>query len=115
MASECLFCRMLDGEIPSDRVFENERIYAFRDINPQAPSHILVIPRKHIASLNELDEEDTALMGELLSVGARIARQEGLADKGFRSVINTGEQSGQSVHHIHLHILGGRDLNWPPG
>lgn len=115
MASDCLFCRMLDGEIPSDKVFEDERVYAFRDINPQAPTHILVIPRKHIASLNELGEEDTALMGELISAGARIARQEGLADQGYRSVINTGEQGGQSVHHIHLHILGGRALNWPPG
>lgn len=115
MASDCLFCRMLDGEIPSDKVFENERVYAFRDINPQAPTHILVIPRRHIASLNELGEADTALMGELLSVGAHIARQEGFADKGYRSVINTGDHGGQSVHHIHLHILGGRALNWPPG
>lgn len=115
MASDCLFCRMLDGEIPSDTVFENERIYAFRDINPQAPTHILVIPRKHISSLNGLEEEDTGLMGELLSAGARIARQEGLADQGYRSVINTGEHGGQSVHHIHLHILGGRALAWPPG
>ncbi|MEX1197693.1 MAG: histidine triad nucleotide-binding protein [Pseudohongiellaceae bacterium] len=115
MASDCLFCRILDGEIPSDTVFENERVYAFRDISPQAPSHILVIPRKHIASLNELGEEDTALMGELISAGAHVARQEGLEGKGYRSVINTGEHGGQSVHHIHLHILGGRPLDWPPG
>lgn len=115
MASDCLFCRIVDGDIPSDRVFENERIIAFRDVNPQAPTHILVIPRKHIASLNELGSDDTALMGELLSAGARIARDEGLAEQGFRSVINTGEHGGQSVHHIHLHILGGRALEWPPG
>ncbi len=115
MASECLFCRMLEGEIPSEKVFEDDQVYAFRDINPQAPTHILVIPRKHISSLDELTEAEAPLMGRLMTAGANIARQEGLSDKGYRSVINTGEHGGQSVHHIHLHIMGGRPLNWPPG
>jgi len=115
MASDCLFCRMLEGEIPSEKVFEDDQVFAFRDINPQAPSHILVIPRKHIASLDELDDRDAPLMGRLMAAGAQIARQEGLSAKGYRSVINTGEHGGQSVHHIHLHILGGRALSWPPG
>lgn len=115
MASDCLFCRILEGEIPSEKVFEDEQVFAFRDISPQAPTHILVIPRKHITSLNELDDSDAPLMGRLVAAGAEIARQKGLSGQGYRCVINTGEHGGQSVHHIHLHLLGGRSLSWPPG
>lgn len=115
MTNDCLFCRILAGEIPADKVYEDEQVFAFRDINPQAPTHILVIPRRHIASLTDLEPDDSALMGHLLQTGARIARDEGLGEQGFRSVVNTGEHGGQSVFHIHLHILGGRQLDWPPG
>ena len=115
MANDCLFCRILAGEIPADKVYEDENVFAFRDINPQAPTHILVIPRRHIASLTDLEADDAELMGHVLHTGARIAREEGLGEQGFRSVINTGEHGGQSVFHIHLHILGGRQLDWPPG
>jgi len=115
MASDCLFCKIVAGDIPSDRVYADDHVYAFRDVNPQAPTHILVIPRKHISSINEADDSDEALLGKLLLCGQRIAVQEKLADAGFRFVINTGEHGGQSVFHIHLHVIGGRQLSWPPG
>lgn len=114
-ASDCLFCKILAGEIPSETVYSDELVYAFRDINPQAPTHILIIPRKHIGSMNEAAAEDEAVLGQLLLTGARIAEQEGIAADGFRYAINTGEHGAQSVHHIHLHVLGGRQLGWPPG
>lgn len=115
MASECLFCRIMAGEIPSERVYQDEELYAFRDINPVAPTHILVIPRKHITSLAEAGDEDEALLGRMMLCGRRLAAEEGLNDEGYRCVINTGEHGGQSVFHIHLHVLGGRGFSWPPG
>jgi histidine triad (HIT) family protein len=110
----CLFCKIMAGEIPSKKVFEDDRAYAFRDINPQAPTHILVVPRKHIGSLAEADTEDQELLGYLHLVAARIAGSEGLAG-GFRTVINTGSDGGQTVDHLHIHLLGGRPMHWPPG
>lgn len=110
----CLFCKIIAGEIPSKKVFEDQCIYAFRDINPQAPTHVLVIPRKHFASLNDLGAEDEALLGQLHLTAAKIAKTEGLAS-GFRTVINTGSDGGQTVDHLHVHLLGGRPMAWPPG
>ncbi len=111
--SDCLFCRIARGEIPAAKVAENEHCLAFRDIAPQAPVHVLVIPRTHIASLEQA--EDPALLGALLAMAREVARAEGLSAKGYRCVINTGVDGGQTVHHLHLHVLGGRGLKWPPG
>lgn len=110
----CLFCRIIAGEIPATKVYEGDDCIAFRDINPQAPTHILVIPRRHIASINEMTADDEILVGHVIRVCGEIAKQENLAD-GFRTVINTGADAGQTVFHIHAHVLGGRDLMWPPG
>jgi histidine triad (HIT) family protein len=110
----CLFCKIIAGEIPSKAIFQDDLTYAFRDINPQAPSHVLVVPRKHIASLAESGPEDENLLGHLHLVAARIAASEGLSD-GFRTVINTGPDGGQTVDHLHVHLLGGRSMHWPPG
>jgi histidine triad (HIT) family protein len=112
---DCIFCKIVSGAIPAARVFEDDRAVAFRDINPHAPTHALVIPRAHIASLSEATEEDEALLGHLLRVAARVAHEEGHAEGGYRTVINTGADSGQSVFHIHVHVLAGRTLTWPPG
>jgi histidine triad (HIT) family protein len=112
---DCLFCRIIAGEIPADIVHKDDRSLAFRDINPQAPTHILVIPREHIESLDEAGQRDEATLGHLLRVAARLANQEGLSESGYRTVVNTGAGAGQSVFHLHLHVLGGRQLNWPPG
>ena len=108
-----LFAKILRGEIPADKVYENEFVFAFRDIAPQAPVHILVIPKSPIACF--ADADDAALMGELMLAVGVIARQEGIADDGFRVVINNGARANQTVFHLHVHLLGGRDLNWPPG
>jgi histidine triad (HIT) family protein len=110
----CLFCRIIAGEIPSKMVFEDDVTYAFRDINPQSPTHVLVVPRKHIASLAEATAEDEGLLGYLHLIAARIAISEELGN-GFRTVINTGADGGQTVDHLHVHLLGGRSLHWPPG
>ncbi|MDH7942402.1 histidine triad nucleotide-binding protein [Pseudohongiella sp. SYSU M77423] len=115
MTSQCLFCRIIAGEIPSTRVYQDEHVYAFRDISPVAPTHILVIPRKHIASVADAEDGDCELMGSLLLAARRIAKEEGLSEGGYRLVINTGDDGGQTVHHLHLHILGGRQMQWPPG
>jgi len=115
MTSQCLFCRIAAGEIPSQEVFSDELVYAFRDINPVAPDHILVIPRKHLHSINDATAQDEALLGRLLLTARTIVAEQGLAEDGYRLVINTGENGGQTVFHIHLHILGGRHLSWPPG
>ena len=112
---DCIFCKIVAGEIPAAKVYEDERAVAFRDINPQAPTHALVIPRAHVASLNEASEADEALLGHLLLVAARVAREEGHSEGGYRTVINTGAQAGQTVFHVHVHLLGGRSLAWPPG
>jgi histidine triad (HIT) family protein len=110
----CLFCKIIAGEIPSKMVFQDDLTYAFRDINPQAPTHVLVVPRKHIASLAEAQAEDEGLLGYLQLIAARIAASEALTE-GFRTVINTGPDGGQTVDHLHIHLLGGRSMHWPPG
>jgi histidine triad (HIT) family protein len=110
----CLFCKIIAGEIPSKKVFEDDLTYVFRDIGPQAPTHVLVVPRKHITSLAHAAEEDRELLGHLHWVAAKIAEQEGLK-KGFRTVINIGPDGGQTVDHLHIHLLGGRSMTWPPG
>jgi len=112
---KCLFCRILAREIPAEIIHEDDRTVVIRDINPQAPTHVLVIPREHIESLDEASRADEALLGHLLRVAARIANEAGLADSGYRTVINNGAGAGQSVFHLHVHLLGGRALNWPPG
>jgi histidine triad (HIT) family protein len=113
--SDCLFCKILEGEIPASVIYEDDRLVAFNDVNPQAPLHALVVPRRHIASLNDLTPEDDALVGEMIRRGAAIARERGFADRGFRTVFNTNPEAGQTVFHIHLHVLGGRKFTWPPG
>jgi histidine triad (HIT) family protein len=109
----CIFCRIARGEIPAKMVANGKDIVAFRDLNPQAPVHILVIPKKHVASLD--DASDSDLLGRMLALAAAIARQEGSAKSGYRTVINTGKDGGQSVDHLHIHLLGGRHMTWPPG
>ncbi len=113
--SECLFCALASGDIPADIVLSDDDVVAFRDITPQAPVHVLVIPRAHHANVADLATADPALTGALLRAAGAVAAQEGIADSGYRIVTNTGEGAGQSVHHIHFHVLGGRDLAWPPG
>ena len=113
--NDCLFCRIVDGNLSADIVYENDSLIAFRDINPKAPTHILLIPRSHIATMNDLEDGDKALVGELFVAAARIAADEGLADDGYRVVMNCNAAAGQSVFHIHLHLLGGRLMTWPPG
>lgn len=112
---DCMFCRIVDGEIPAEIIYQSESAIAFRDINPQAPTHVLIIPRRHISTMNDLNSEDKELVGSLFLAAKEIAQQEGLADDGYRVVMNCGEEAGQSVFHIHLHLLAGRVLNWPPG
>ncbi|HET6413513.1 MAG TPA: histidine triad nucleotide-binding protein [Anaeromyxobacter sp.] len=113
--SDCLFCKIADGQIPAKVVHQDDDAVAFLDINPQAPTHFLVVPRKHIPTLNELVPEDDALLGRLARLAARLAAERGIAQDGFRVVINTNRGAGQSVFHVHLHVLGGRPLSWPPG
>ena len=113
--TDCLFCKLLAGGIPASIVYEDERVVAFRDINPQAPTHILVIPRRHIATLNDLGPDDDGLVGELVRRAAAIAREQGHAERGYRVVFNCNADAGQTVFHIHLHLVGGRKLGWPPG
>ena len=111
----CLFCRIVAGEVSADIVHQDERCVAFRDINPQAPVHVLVIPSEHIESLDDASQKDEALLGHLLRVAARVANAEELSETGYRTAINTGAGAGQSVFHLHLHVLGGRAFTWPPG
>ena len=113
--SDCLFCKILDGEIPCDKVYENEHVIAFRDLNPQAPTHVLVIPRKHISTVNDLSADDKNIVGEMMLAAQAVAKQEGIDDSGYRLIMNCNEGAGQTVFHIHLHVLGGRRMNWPPG
>jgi histidine triad (HIT) family protein len=112
---DCLFCKILKGQIPASIIYEDERLIAFKDINPQAPLHALIVPKRHIASLNELTAEDDELVGEMVRRAAAIANQQGYAERGFRTVFNTNAEAGQTVFHIHLHLLAGRGLTWPPG
>jgi len=111
----CLFCKIIAGEIPGEVVHQDEQCVVISDVNPQAPSHLLVIPREHLESLDDATQRDEALLGHLLRVGARMANSQGHADTGFRTVINTGAGAGQSVFHLHVHVLAGRAMNWPPG
>ncbi|HYY57663.1 MAG TPA: histidine triad nucleotide-binding protein [Pyrinomonadaceae bacterium] len=111
----CLFCRIVAGEIQADVVHSDELSIAFRDINPQAPVHLLVIPREHMDSLDDASQKDERQLGHLLRIAARVANEQGLSEGGYRTVINTGAGAGQSVFHLHVHVLGGRSLQWPPG
>ncbi len=113
--AHCPFCKVVSGEAAAKIVYKDDRLVAFRDINPQAPMHVLIVPRRHIASLNDLQPGDDALVGEMIRRAAALARDEGYAGRGYRTVFNCGAQAGQSVHHIHLHVLGGRAMTWPPG
>ena len=115
MSNNCIFCKIIAGEIPASKVFENNNVLAFRDINAASPEHILVIPKLHKASLNEFKLEDQSLLGELLLIVKQIAQDLGFSEKGYRTVINTGDHGGQTVHHLHLHLLAGRAHTWPPG
>lgn len=112
---DCIFCRIADGSLPANIVYEDEDVVAFRDINPVAPVHMLVIPRKHIASVNALEEQDALLAGKLLLTARRLAAELGFAENGFRLAMNTNQDAGQTVFHMHLHVLAGRYLAWPPG
>lgn len=115
MQQDCIFCKIAAKEIPVQPIYEDEQLIAFPDINPAAPVHVLIIPKKHIASILEIEPQDQIVMGQMLSAIKRIAEQVGLADEGFRVVMNTKENGGQTVHHLHCHILGGRAMTWPPG
>jgi len=113
--TDCLFCKMVAGEITPDTVYENEDVLAFRDINPQAPTHVLVVPKQHVATLNDLDKSNIHLVGKMMLAATAIAAQEGFAEQGYRTVMNCNTHGGQTVFHIHLHLLGGRAMRWPPG
>ncbi|QGU95504.1 HIT domain-containing protein [Clostridium bovifaecis] len=112
---ECIFCKIAKGEIPCKKVYEDDKVLSFEDINPKAPVHVLVIPKKHIESLNDLSEEDSYIMGHMMLVIKEIAKKVNIHDSGYRVAINCGKDGGQEVPHLHLHILGGKSLNWPPG
>ncbi|HVW77468.1 MAG TPA: histidine triad nucleotide-binding protein [Alloacidobacterium sp.] len=111
---DCLFCKIIAGSIPSKKVYEDDQVYAFADIDPKAPVHLLIVPRRHIASLAEAEEADAAVLGHIHIVAKKLAAQHHL-DKGYRTVINTGAEGGQTVSHLHLHVIGGRPMHWPPG
>ncbi len=113
--SDCIFCKMVSGEIQPDKVLETEDVLAFRDLNPQASTHVLVIPKRHISTLNDLEEGDAELIGKLYLAAKEVARREGLSEPGYRTVMNCNADAGQTVFHLHLHLLGGRSFGWPPG
>jgi len=113
--ADCLICKIIQRDIPARLVYEDDRVAAFDDINPQAPTHVLVVPKRHIATLNELSTEDDQLIGELMRRASAIAAERGLAAGGYRTVINTNRDAGQTILHIHVHLLGGRSMGWPPG
>jgi histidine triad (HIT) family protein len=113
--ADCLFCKIITREIPATIVYEDDRVLAFNDINPQAPTHVLVVPKRHIATLNDLTGDDDALVGEVVRRAAMLAQDRGVSAGGFRTVFNTNRDAGQTVFHIHLHLIGGRSLAWPPG
>ncbi|MCX7626505.1 MAG: histidine triad nucleotide-binding protein [Candidatus Sumerlaeaceae bacterium] len=113
--ADCLFCSIIEGKIPAQKVYEDDNCIAFRDIKPQAPTHILIVPRKHIPTLNDLVPDDAALVGRLFLAAKQIAASEGVAEAGYRTVFNCNAAAGQAVFHLHLHLLGGRNLGWPPG
>lgn len=113
--TDCLFCKIVSGDIPSTKVYENDYVYAFYDIEPQAPKHIIIIPKEHISSANEICEDNMLLVGRVFSAAAVIAKEQGFAESGYRIVNNCGKDGGQTVGHIHFHLLAGRNLGWPPG
>ena len=113
--TSCLFCRIIAGEIPSARVYEDDQLVAFNDINPQAPMHVLVVPKQHVATLNELEGDHDAVVGSMIRRAAAIAKERGFDESGYRTVFNCNAAAGQTVFHIHLHVLGGRTMTWPPG
>ena len=113
--ADCLFCKIVAGQVPATIVFQDDHLVAFKDITPRAPTHVLIVPRRHVASLNDLGADDDALVGEMVRAAAAIAREQGLADRGYRTVFNCNADAGQTVFHIHLHLLGGRTMAWPPG
>lgn len=113
--SDCLFCRISAGELDAELIYETDTVIGFRDINPQAPTHVLIVPRRHISTIDDLGETDAEIVGKLFLAARDIGRQEGVTDAGYRTVMNCNAAAGQTVFHIHLHLLGGRDLSWPPG
>jgi len=113
--SDCLFCKIIAGDIPAEKIYEDDHVFAFRDINPMAPLHALIIPKQHIATINDLEADHAGLMGQLFLAAKQIAKDEGYAEEGYRTVMNCGEAAGQTVFHVHLHLLAGRPLQWPPG
>jgi histidine triad (HIT) family protein len=113
--TDCIFCKIAAGEIPAEFIYEDDQVVGFRDLNPQAPTHVLLIPRRHIETLNDLRPEDEPLLGHLFTAAAEVAQREGLADNGYRTLINCNADGGQTVFHLHLHLLGGRRMGWPPG
>jgi len=112
---DCIFCKIINKEIPAKVAYEDDRVIAFHDINPQAPIHLLIVPKKHLASIMEIDDGDSLLLSDIFRVAQKLARENNLEEKGFRVVVNTGEEGGQTVNHLHFHLLGGRFLTWPPG
>lgn len=114
-ANDCLFCKIIAGDIPAEIIYRDDQVLAFRDINPRAPIHVLVIPQKHVDSLASVTEEQRDIMGKIMIVAREIAAAEGLSESGYRAVINVGLDGGQTISHLHLHLLGGRTLHWPPG
>ena len=115
MSEDCLFCKIAEGQIKSDVVYEDDDILAFKDINPKAPVHILFIPKKHIPTLNDASESDASLIGKIILKATDVAKEQGVADEGYRVVLNCNKNAGQEVFHVHIHLLGGRALTWPPG
>ena len=112
---DCLFCKIINGEIPSEKVYEDEYVYAFNDISPTAPVHVLIVPKKHISTINDINEEDCALIGRIYLCAKKIAKEKGIAEDGYRVVTNCNKMAGQTVFHIHFHLIGGRELGWPAG
>jgi len=113
--TDCIFCKIISGDIPGDIIYQDDDVLAFRDLNPQAPTHFLVIPKKHISTINDLQSEDAELVGKLYLAAKQVAKDEGIAESGYRAVMNCNAGAGQTVFHIHLHVLGGRGMSWPPG
>ncbi|MFT2097788.1 histidine triad nucleotide-binding protein [Marinomonas sp. 2405UD66-6] len=112
---DCLFCKIVNGEIPATVLYEDDDVIAFEDIMPQAPTHFLVIPKRHISTLNDLTDDDAAVVGKLQITAAKVAKQKGISEEGYRVAMNCNEMGGQTVYHIHMHVLGGRQMTWPPG
>lgn len=112
---DCIFCKIIKGEIPSEKIYEDDMILSFKDIEPAAPVHVLIVPKKHIGSINDLTEDDSKIIAHIYLVAKQIAAKLGVSEEGYRIVTNCGEKAGQSVHHIHFHLLGGRSFQWPPG